>query len=99
LEFISLSVKIISSRMEDLKLKLERYIKKAEPSFAVINVISPEGEKVKDTASRYFSDAKHFLDKGEQVNAFAALEYAEGWLDAGVALRVISVKGKDAEDF
>jgi uncharacterized protein len=36
-----------------------------------------------DMASRYFSDALHFKAKGDVVTAFAALNYAHGWLDAG----------------
>ena len=42
--------------------------------------------------SNYLSDAKHFEEKGDLVNAFAALNYAHGWLDAGVRLDVFNVK-------
>ena len=45
-----------------------------------------------DMANRYFSDAKHFRDKGDIVTAFAALNYAHGWLDSGVRLDVFDVK-------
>jgi uncharacterized protein len=35
-------------------------------------------------AENYFSDAKHFYEKKhDYVLAFAALNYAHGWLDAG----------------
>jgi len=79
--------------MDELKSKLERYLKKAEPSFRSVTVLGEGGDTVKDTALRYFSDARHFYGKGEYVNAFAALEYAEGWLDAGVALGVVKARG------
>ncbi|MBW2968420.1 DUF357 domain-containing protein, partial [Candidatus Woesearchaeota archaeon] len=36
-----------------------------------------------DMAQRYYDDARHFMDKGDWVLAFAALNYAHGWLDAG----------------
>lgn len=36
-----------------------------------------------DMAERYYNDAKHFKGEGNIVNAFAALNYAHGWLDAG----------------
>jgi hypothetical protein len=36
-----------------------------------------------DMASRYYSDAEHFKEKGDYVLAFGALNYAHGWLDAG----------------
>ena len=39
-----------------------------------------------DTISRYISDAEHFNKKNDKVNAFAALNYAHGWLDAGAKL-------------
>jgi uncharacterized protein len=83
--------------MEMLKAKLEKYLLKAEPAFEEIIVLSPQGEKVKDTALRYFSDSKHFFERGEFVNSFAALEYAEGWLDAGVTLGVLTAKGKQID--
>ena len=33
--------------------------------------------------SNYLSDAGHFRDRGDFVNAFACLNYAHGWLDSG----------------
>ena len=44
-------------------------------------------------AQRYYDDAKHFKDKGEIVNAFGALNYAHGWLDAGARLGLFDVGG------
>ena len=45
-----------------------------------------------DMASRYYEDAKHFRDKGDIVTAFAALNYAHGWLDAGARIGLFKVK-------
>ena len=39
-----------------------------------------------DMIQRYLSDAQHFADAGRTVDAFAALNYAHGWLDAGARL-------------
>lgn len=44
-----------------------------------------------DMAQRYYDDAKHFREKGEWVTAFAALNYAHGWLDAGARLGLFDV--------
>jgi hypothetical protein len=85
--------------MDELEQKLKKYLGKASPSFEEITVLMECGQKVKETALAYFSDAKHFYEKGEYVNAFAALEYAEGWLDCGVALEVLSAKGKDPKAY
>ena len=45
-----------------------------------------------DMASRYISDAKHFQSKKDYVNAFAAINYAHGWLDAGARIGLWDVK-------
>jgi len=50
-----------------------------------------EAEDFFDMASRYFRDAKHFYEKDDYVNAFAALNYAHGWLDAGARIRLFKV--------
>lgn len=46
---------------------------------------------VLDMATRYFNDAQHFREKGDFVNAFACLNYAHGWLDAGAMLKLYDV--------
>lgn len=48
-------------------------------------------EIILDMASRYFSDAKHFAEKDDVVNAFACLNYAHGWLDCGARLGYFDV--------
>jgi hypothetical protein len=44
-----------------------------------------------DMAQRYYKDANFFKHKGEIVNAFACLNYAHGWLDAGARLGLFDV--------
>ena len=51
-----------------------------------------------DMARRYFEDAKHFEKKGDLLTAFAALNYAHGWLDAGARLGLFDVE-HDSELF
>jgi uncharacterized protein len=50
-----------------------------------------EAEDFFDMASRYYSDAQHFYSKGDYINAFAAVNYAHGWLDAGARIRLFKV--------
>jgi hypothetical protein len=45
-----------------------------------------------DMAQRYFSDANHFYKKGDYINAFAAVNYAHGWLDAGARIGIFLVR-------
>lgn len=39
-----------------------------------------------DTIQRYLDDAEHFQKEEDYVHAFAAINYAHGWLDAGARL-------------
>jgi uncharacterized protein len=50
-----------------------------------------EAKEIIEMVSNYLSDAKHFEEKEDFVNAFAALNYAHGWLDSGVRLKVFDV--------
>jgi uncharacterized protein len=46
-----------------------------------------------DMASRYVSDAQYFFEeKEDMVLAFAAINYAHGWLDAGARSGLFKVK-------
>ncbi len=45
-----------------------------------------------DMAERYVADAEHFEKKKDLVNAFACLNYAHGWLDAGARMGLFKVK-------
>lgn len=39
-----------------------------------------------DMVERYIADARHFVGKEDLVDAFAAINYAHGWLDAGARI-------------
>ncbi len=46
-----------------------------------------------DMAKNYYADAQHFAKNNDFINAFAALNYAHGWLDAGARLALFDVGG------
>ena len=50
-----------------------------------------EKKEILEMVGNYISDAEHFYNKGDVVNAFAALAYAHGWLDAGARLKIYKV--------
>jgi len=51
-----------------------------------------QAEDFLDMAQRYYDDAKHFKEeKDDYVLAFAALNYAHGWLDAGARIGLFKV--------
>jgi hypothetical protein len=80
---------------DELKAKVEKYLTKAKPLFDELTIIRPGSVDV-DKVSRefhemalaYYKDAQHFYENGNYVNALAALEYAEGWMDAGKRLGI-----------
>ncbi|MBS3142325.1 DUF357 domain-containing protein [Candidatus Woesearchaeota archaeon] len=55
--------------------------------------IRKAAEDCLDLAQRYFDDARHFRDKDDWVNAFAALSYAHGLLDVGARIGLFDVGG------
>ncbi len=76
--------------------KLEKYFKLTSKALEVVkkNIIKGKenyAKEIIDMVENYLSDAKHFEEKGDLVNAFAALNYAHGWLDSGVRLDVFNV--------
>lgn len=84
--------------MEDKisKEKLEKYSSLTTKALEIVknSIISgkeAESKEIIEMVSNYLSDAKHFEEKEDYVNAFAALNYAHGWLDSGVRLGVFDV--------
>jgi uncharacterized protein len=77
--------------------KISQYFELTETALAMAkkskNRTNLEKERIVilDTVERYVSDAKHFQKKNDLVNAFAALNYAHGWLDAGARIGIFDV--------
>ena len=78
--------------------KLEEYLHITEAALQEIadsnKELSEKAKEVVDMAQRYLSDAKHYRDKGDFVTAFASVNYAHGWLDAGARLGLFKVNDK-----
>jgi len=78
------------------KEKLEEYFKVTNEALKkakkkIIKGRETHAKEIIDMVENYLSDAKFFESGGDFVNAFAALNYAHGWLDAGVRLDVFNV--------
>jgi hypothetical protein len=76
--------------------KLEKYFSVTEKALKIVkkNIIPGKenyAKEIIDMAENYISDAKHFKEKRDFVNSFAALNYAHGWLDSGVRLDIFDV--------
>lgn len=79
------------------KQKLDKYFNLTETALKLVkkNIIKGkenEAKEIIDMVSNYLSDAHHFESKLDYINAFAALNYAHGWLDSGVRLDIFNVK-------
>jgi len=78
------------------KEKLEKYFSVTETALAIVkkSVIKGKEKQAKEIfemVGNYISDAKHFESKKNFVDAFAALNYAHGWIDSGVRLDIFEV--------
>ncbi|MEJ2268008.1 MAG: DUF357 domain-containing protein [Nanoarchaeota archaeon] len=79
------------------KEKLEKYFNLTERALKKVkkNVIKGKenySKEIIDMVKNYLYDARFFEKKQDFVNAFAAINYAHGWIDAGVRLDVFEVK-------
>ncbi|MBT4982108.1 MAG: DUF357 domain-containing protein [Euryarchaeota archaeon] len=82
--------------------KLTHYLGLTKRARAKATPIPSEGtpeakqlEVMMRMADDYASDAQHFMDNGDYVRAFGAINYAHAWIDAGVKLRLLDGHGDD----
>lgn len=78
------------------KEKIDHYFDLTETALKEVkkNIIRGKEKHAKEIiemVENYISDAKHFFEKDDWINAFAALNYAHGWIDSGVRLEVFDV--------
>jgi len=53
-----------------------------------------QAKEIIEMVENYLSDAKYFEKKQDFVNAFAALNYAHGWIDSGVRLGIFDINDR-----
>lgn len=82
--------------------RVARYLDTTRRALEKVRVVAPERSHARRIAEdflgmveAYRRDAQHFVDKGDLVNAFAAINYAHGWLDAGARLGLFDTGGDD----
>ena len=80
------------------KEKLEKYFSITHKALEMVNIAKKDESRKDmaldflDMATRYFNDAKYFYSNGDYINAFAAINYAHGWLDSGARSKLFLVK-------
>ena len=82
--------------------KIAKYLDITKRALDKLAVAPPEPSHLRDVAkdflkmaTSYHDDARHFAAAGDYVNAFACVNYAHGWLDAGARLGLWDVGGDD----
>lgn len=82
--------------------KIDRYLGITKKALDKLKVATPErsfGKKLADDflkmATSYYNDAKHFREQGDFVTAFAAINYAHGWIDCGARIGLWDCQGDD----
>ncbi|HIP84482.1 MAG TPA: DUF357 domain-containing protein [Methanothermococcus okinawensis] len=83
--------------------KIEEYLRKTEEAIDVIKKGLPPKRSLLYSVALdflsmiecYYKDAKVFIEKGDYINGFASLNYAYGWIDAGVRLGIFDVGDDD----
>ncbi len=78
------------------KQKIKKYSDLTSTALKQIkkNIIKGKESQAKEIikmVENYLSDAKYFEQKQDFVNAFAAINYAHGWIDSGVRLGIFDV--------
>ena len=85
--------------------KIDRYLDITKRALEKLKIVTPERSFSKrladdflNMANSYYNDAKHFRESGDLVTAFAAVNYAHGWIDCGARIGLWDV-GQDDQLF
>ena len=80
--------------------RIDKYLGLTAKALEKVSIIGKPGsdshakaEDILGMVNAYYSDAKYFLDDGRGDDAFAAINYAHGWIDCGVRLGYLDGKG------
>lgn len=79
------------------KGKIEKYYNITSKALGIAKQnISPKKQKqakeIIIMIECYLGDSQHFKKNKDYINAFAAINYAHGWLDTGARLKIFNVK-------
>lgn len=82
--------------------KINKYLDITKKALEKLRIVAPERSFSKrmaddflNMALSYYNDAKHFCENGDFVNAFAAVNYAHGWIDCGARIGLWDVNQDD----
>ena len=78
------------------KQKIEKYYDLTSKALkiakkAIIKSKQKQAKEIVLMVESYLSDSQYFKKNKDYVNAYGALNYAHGWLDAGARLKIFKV--------
>ena len=80
--------------------RIDKYLGLTAKALDKVSIIGDPGtdshnkaEDILSMVNAYYSDAKYFLSEGRGDDAFAAINYAHGWIDFVLILVYIDGKG------
>jgi len=80
--------------------RINKYLDLTAKAVAKVSIIADKGTEdhgkavdILGMVNAYHSDANFFLSEGRGDDAFAAVNYAHGWIDCGVRLGYLDGKG------
>lgn len=78
------------------KTKIDKYRKLTTKALRevkknIVNGKTKEAKEIIEMVTNYLGDSRYFFEREDYVNTFAALNYAHGWIDAGVRLGIFDV--------
>ncbi len=82
--------KVSKEKIEKYRNLTKEALKIAKNSF--IKNKEKEAKEIINMVSNYLSDSEYFEKNKDFVSAFAALNYAHGWLDSGARLGIFKTK-------
>jgi hypothetical protein len=81
---------------------ITKYLNITEKALSVLKVLPPEGSTLQKVAedllmmaTAYYNDARHYKEKQDYVTAFACVNYAHGYIDAGVRMGLFLGDGSE----
>ena len=83
----------MQNKITEDKIKKYRELTEKALDIAKKSVLKEgEAKEIIKMVSAYLSDSEYFEKNKDFVNAFAAINYAHGWLDSGARLGIFDVK-------
>lgn len=74
---------------DDLRKETEKWLEKAEKEVVNLKPLNQKGEEFITNIKAYISDCKHFLDKGDLINAFESIVWSFSWIEIGKELEIL----------